>query len=101
MPAQPSAPDFHSVGTEPDPLVGRVINDRYKIIEQIGHGVMGRVDKALQAPLDRLVALKDLVPGHDRDPNFYKRFLLQASVTAKLTHPNNITHYDYGHSHER
>src|SRR5438874_2772166 len=98
MPAQ--APDFHAVGAEPDPLLGRVINDRYKIIEQIGHGGMGRVYKALQAPLDRLVALKVLGAGHDRDPNFYKRFFLEASVTAKLTHPNTITLYDYGRTED-
>src|SRR4051812_4310640 len=90
-----SAADFH-IGSETDPLLGRVINDRYKIIEQIGHGGMGRVYKALQAPLDRLVALKVLGAGHDRDPNFYKRFFLEASVTARLTHPNTITLYDYG-----
>ncbi|MCA1829288.1 MAG: serine/threonine protein kinase, partial [Myxococcales bacterium] len=97
---QPSAPDFHTVGTEPDPLVGRIINDRYKIVEQIGHGGMGRVYKALQAPLDRLIALKVLGAGHDRDPNFYKRFFLEASVTAKLTHPNTITLYDYGRTED-
>src|SRR6266404_3821350 len=81
---------------EADPLLGRVLNDRYKIVEAIGHGGMGRVYKALQAPLDRVVALKILGGGHDRDPNFYKRFFLEASVTAKLTHPNTITLYDYG-----
>src|SRR5438552_15028236 len=90
-----SAADFH-IGAEPDPLLGRVINDRYRVAEVIGHGGMGRVYKALQAPLDRVVALKVLGPGHDRDPNFYKRFFLEASVTAKLTHPNTITLYDYG-----
>jgi serine/threonine-protein kinase len=73
-----------------------VLNDRYKIVEAIGHGGMGRVYKALQAPLERVVALKILGAGHDRDPNFYKRFFLEASVTAKLTHPNTITLYDYG-----
>jgi len=73
-----------------------VLNDRYKIVEAIGHGGMGRVYKALQAPLDRVVAMKVLGGGHDRDPNFYKRFFLEASVTAKLTHPNTITLYDYG-----
>ena len=88
--------DLNSVGTETDPLIGRVVNDRYRIVEQIGHGGMGRVYKAQQSPLDRVVALKVLGAGHDRDPNFYKRFFLEASVTAKLTHPNTITLYDYG-----
>src|SRR5437868_11972496 len=94
MPSQ--APDYQSVSAEPDPLLGRVLNDRYKIVEQIGQGGMGRVYRALQAPLDRVVALKVLGADHDRDPNFYKRFFLEASVTAKLTHPNTITLYDYG-----
>jgi serine/threonine protein kinase len=92
---QPS-PDPTQVSVEADPLIGRTLSDRYRIVEAIGHGGMGRVYKALQAPLDRVVALKVLGAGHDRDPNFYKRFFLEASVTAKLTHPNTITLYDYG-----
>jgi eukaryotic-like serine/threonine-protein kinase len=96
MPDAQPVPDLPATGGEVDPLLGRVLNDRYRIIEAIGHGGMGRVYKALQAPLDRVVALKVLGTGHDRDPNFYKRFILEASVTAKLTHPNTITLYDYG-----
>src|SRR4051794_11070185 len=96
----PHAPGYHPASAETDPLLGRVINDRYKIIEQIGHGGMGRVYRALQKPLDRVVALKVLGAGHDRDPNFYKRFFLEASVTAKLTHPNTITLYDYGRTED-
>src|ERR1700716_3265602 len=95
MPETSASPRDSSV-SEADPLLGRVLNDRYKSVEAIGHGGMGRVYKALQAPLDRVVALKILGGGHDRDPNFYKRFFLEASVTAKLTHPNTITLYDYG-----
>src|SRR5712671_5224832 len=85
---------------EADPLIGRTVNDRYRIVEAIGQGGMGRVYKALQSPLDRVVALKILGAGHDRDPNFYKRFFLEASVTAKLTHPNTITLYDYGRTED-
>src|SRR3954464_1919128 len=94
MPGPQPVSDAHI--TETDPLLGRTLNDRYRIVEQIGSGGMGRVYRAMQAPLDRVVALKVLGAGHDRDPNFYKRFFLEASVTAKLTHPNSITLYDYG-----
>jgi serine/threonine-protein kinase len=89
-----------SPAAEADPLIGRIINDRYRIVEAIGQGGMGRVYKALQSPLDRVVALKILGAGHDRDPNFYKRFFLEASVTARLTHPNTITLYDYGRTQD-
>ncbi|HVE87185.1 MAG TPA: protein kinase, partial [Myxococcales bacterium] len=61
-------------------------------------GGMGTVYKAVQAPLDRLVALKVLNANYDskRDPGFQRRFFLEASVTSKLKHPNTITVIDYG-----
>src|SRR6266851_893322 len=99
MPAISASPQ-PSPTADADPLLGRTVNDRYRIVEAIGQGGMGRVYKALQSPLDRVVALKILGAGHDRDPNFYKRFFLEASVTAKLTHPNTITLYDYGRTED-
>ena len=59
---------------------------------------MGKVYKAEQAPLGRICALKVLSPKYegDRDPEFHKRFFLEASTAAKLTHPNTVTIFDYG-----
>lgn len=81
-----------------DPLLGRTLNDRFRILEPIGSGGMGKVYKAVQSPLDRVVALKVLNPNFpaERDPNFKRRFLLEASLTAKLRHPNTVTVIDYG-----
>jgi serine/threonine-protein kinase len=81
-----------------DPLLGKVLNERFKVLEALGAGGMGRVYKAIQTPLDRPVALKVLNPqyGQDKDPGFQRRFFLEASVTAKLRHPNTVTVIDYG-----
>jgi serine/threonine-protein kinase len=81
-----------------DPLLGRTLNDRFRILEPVGSGGMGKVYKAVQSPLDRVVALKVLNPNFpaERDPNFKRRFLLEASLTSKLRHPNTVTVIDYG-----
>lgn len=91
-----SMPRVNSQG--PDPLVGRVINDRYRIVSTIARGGMGKVYRAEQQPLGRLVALKVLNPSYtgENDPEFHKRFFLEASIASKLTHPNTVTIFDYG-----
>jgi len=86
----------------PDPLLGRVINGRYKIVSLIARGGMGKVYRAEQQPLGRICALKVLNPRYegDRDPEFGKRFFLEAATAAKLTHPNTVTIFDYGSSED-
>ncbi len=82
----------------PDPLVGRVIQDRYTLSAVVARGGMGKVYKAEQRPLNRVCAVKVLNPNYagDQDPEFEKRFFLEASIAAKLTHPNTVTVFDYG-----
>lgn len=86
------------MSTLEDPLIGKVLSGRFEIVSPIGVGGMGRVYRAVQRPLDRIVALKVLNPRYDgsKDPGFEKRFFLEASMTAKLKHPNTITVHDYG-----
>ena len=82
----------------PDPLIGRIIGERFKIIGLIARGGMGKVYRAEQAPLGRVCALKVLNPNYagEHDAEFHKRFFLEASLTSKLTHPNTVTIFDYG-----
>ncbi len=97
MEGNPRSPSTSAVV---DPLRRRVLNERFTILEPIGSGGMAKVYKAIQSPLDRIVALKVLNPtfANGKDPEFRKRFFLEASLTSKLHHPNTITVIDYGHT---
>ncbi|QSQ12945.1 TonB family protein [Myxococcus landrumensis] len=81
-----------------DPLLGQVLHGRFRVLSPVGAGGMGRVYRALQLPLERVVALKVMSPTFPTasDPEFQRRFLLEASITAKLSHPNTVTVIDYG-----
>ncbi|MBI3181794.1 MAG: serine/threonine protein kinase [Myxococcales bacterium] len=85
-----------------DELIGRTLDGRFRIVEPIGAGAMGRVYRAVQAPFDRPVALKvlDKSAALASDPAFRKRFLLEAALTSKLRHPNTVTVIDYGCTRE-
>src|SRR4051794_15062874 len=91
-PAQPTS----------DALVGRVFNNRYRIQALIARGGMGKVYRALQIPLRRVVALKVLTPPYttEQGGDFHRRFVLEAAIVAQLTHPNTVTVFDYGRSHD-
>jgi len=76
-----------------------VVNGKYKVRSLIAVGGMGKVYRAEQMPLGRDVALKVLhVEGatSQDDPQFQKRFSREASILAKLQHPNIVTVFDYG-----
>lgn len=95
--------DTHVVSKpQVDPLIGKILDHRFKIVELLGKGSMGRVYKATQAPLNRIVAVKILEesPSGQRDSKFRQRFLVEASLTAKLHHPNTVTVIDGGVSAE-
>ncbi|BBM85054.1 protein kinase domain-containing protein [Candidatus Uabimicrobium amorphum] len=67
---------------------------RYTIISELGRGGMGKVYKAYDPNLDRVVALKMLLT--DQDQHAIDRFMREAQATAKLKHANIITLYDIG-----
>jgi serine/threonine-protein kinase len=81
-----------------DPLIGAVVNGKYRVESAIARGGMGRIYYANQVPLERPVALK-VVQGdgdQEHESQFLKRFLQEASILAKLQHPNVVTLFDYG-----
>src|SRR5271154_104874 len=79
-----------------DPLIGSIIQDRYKIESVIGKGSMGTVYKATQELIGREVAVKVLHSHLVSDTESLKRFHQQARAASRLNHPHIITLYDYG-----
>lgn len=97
--------DIHRVGlslsavTSEDPLVGAVLDGKYRLLGPLGAGGMGKVYRAEQVALGRQIAVKvlDASDSHrDADPAVERRFFLEASLCAKLSHPNVVVVHDYG-----
>ena len=78
-------------------LVGKIIGNRYEILEKIGEGGMATVYKARCNILKRYVAVKVLRDEFTTDEEFIKRFNTEAQAAASLTHPNIVSIYDVGH----
>ena len=69
-------------------LKGRLLGNRYEIIEKIGSGGMATVYKAKCHVLNRYVAIKILRDEFTTDEEFIKRFEVEAQSAASITHPN-------------
>jgi serine/threonine protein kinase len=82
-----------------DPLVGRVVNGQFELIELVASGGMGKIYRAEQLALCRQVAVKflrSLDTSGEEDLKYEKRFFREASILARLQHPNIVTVFDYG-----
>ena len=77
-------------------LKGKVLGNRYEIIEKIGSGGMATVYKAKCRVLNRYVAIKILRDEFTTDEEFIKRFEVEAQSAASITHPNIVSVYDVG-----
>ncbi|MDP9319804.1 MAG: serine/threonine protein kinase [Chloroflexota bacterium] len=75
-------------------LGGRLLADRYRLIERIDRGGTAEVWRARDERLDRDVAVKVL--GAEADPAFRERFTMEARRAAAVTHPHIVTVFDEG-----
>jgi serine/threonine-protein kinase len=69
---------------------------RYRLIELLGRGGMGEVWRAYDSEIDRIVALKMLLPQISQDPEYEKRFRREARAAARLDDPHVVPIYDVG-----
>lgn len=79
-----------------DPLVGQVLDGRYRVDTRIAVGGMATVYRALDTRLDRVVALKVMHPSLATDVTFVERFIREAKSVARLAHPNVVGVFDQG-----
>ena len=77
-------------------LEGKLLGNRYEIIEKVGNGGMATVYRAEDKILKRNVAVKVLKDEFTTDEEFIKRFEIEAQSAARLTHPNIVSIYDVG-----
>ena len=77
-----------------DQYIGRLLDNRYEILEIIGTGGMAVVYKARCHRLNRLVAIKILKDEFSRDEEFRRRFHAEGEAVAMLIHPNIVQVYD-------
>ncbi|MGW0901958.1 Stk1 family PASTA domain-containing Ser/Thr kinase [Streptomyces sp. NPDC002853] len=79
-----------------DPLVGQVLDGRYRVDGRIAVGGMATVYRAVDTRLDRVLALKVMHPTLAADVSFVERFIREAKSIARLSHPNVVGVYDQG-----
>ncbi|MFF7711845.1 Stk1 family PASTA domain-containing Ser/Thr kinase [Streptomyces sp. NPDC007988] len=79
-----------------DPLVGQVLDGRYRVDARIAVGGMATVYRAVDTRLDRVLALKVMHPALAADASFVERFIREAKSVARLSHPNVVGVYDQG-----
>lgn len=81
---EPTTPEIQAVFTD------------YEILDLIGVGGIGRVYRARDPKVDRIVALKILSPDHGDDPEWIERFTREAKALARLNHPHIVQVHAFG-----
>ncbi|WP_411114118.1 Stk1 family PASTA domain-containing Ser/Thr kinase [Streptomyces sp. 029-5] len=79
-----------------DPIVGHLLDGRYRVDARIAVGGMATVYRAVDIRLDRVLALKVMHPALAADATFVERFIREAKSVARLSHPNVVAVFDQG-----
>ena len=82
--------------TVADPMIGRVLDGRYRVGPRIARGGMATVYEATDLRLDRTCALKIMHSGLGDDDEFAARFVREAHSAARLSHPHVVGVFDQG-----
>ncbi len=83
-----------------DPLIGRILLDRYEVLRKVGSGGMGAVYVGRQLAVGREIALKVLRADLLSNEHVRERFRREAAIIGRLRHPNTIQLIDYGETED-
>jgi serine/threonine-protein kinase len=86
--------------TQADPLIGKTLAGRYRIVRKIGQGGMGAVYRGEHVKMNRPTAIKVLTSELSGNPEFVARFEREAAMAARISHPNAVSIYDYGEAED-
>ncbi|MCP4600847.1 MAG: protein kinase [Proteobacteria bacterium] len=84
------------ISPQADPLIGMVIDNRYRIIDLIGRGGMGAVYRVEHVKMGKIMALKILHGELSRDTDLVRRFKREAQTVSRLGHINTVSVFDFG-----
>jgi len=95
VPPKPAQQPHAPAGPGSDPLIGSVLNGRYRIDGKLGEGGFGAVYRGVQLNMNREVALKVLHPDLKSDSNVVARFMREAQASCGLRDAHTITTFDF------
>jgi serine/threonine protein kinase/Flp pilus assembly protein TadD len=84
-----------SQAPDEDPLLGRTLNEKYRVLERVGSGSMGTVYRAEHIALKKKVALKVLRPDLHVTEETLQRFQREGIAAGRFSHPNAIQIFDF------
>ncbi len=79
-----------------DPMIGKILGGKWKIVAPIGEGGMGLIFKAEHLQNGEIAALKLLQTQYNVDENAIKRFYYESQILHRMTHPNIVKIYEFG-----
>jgi serine/threonine-protein kinase len=97
---EPTAPETPVPETSGDPLIGRTLDEKYRLDERLGAGGMGTVYRATHLLIDRPVAVKVLRRKFVEDESARERFRREARAAGRLQHTNAVAVTDFGETRD-
>ena len=93
-------PKARDVASASDPLIGKVLGERFQILELLGHGASGTIYRAEHVTLRRKVAIKVLHNELSRDDLAVERFRREATTVAEIDNEHIVEIHDFGRTND-